>query len=137
MDIINWEIFDKFVFFGFDGIMVGVFIFYFVFFGFDIINFVSEEIDNLLRVVLFVNFVSMYIGVFIYFIIVVVLMLIIFYNKFSFNSFLIEVFGYIGFEVGKYFVVIGGFFGMIIVLFIFNYVGICFIYVMVNDGFLF
>lgn len=46
MDISNWEIFEKFVFYGFDGIMIGVLLFYFVFFGFDIINFVSEEINN-------------------------------------------------------------------------------------------
>lgn len=137
MDTTNWETLDKFAPFGFDGIMAGASISYFAFLGFDIINSASEETDNPLRVVPFANSVSTYIGVFIYLITAAVLTLIIPYNKLSFNSPLTEAFGYTGSEVGKYFVAIGGFFGMTTALLTFNYAGTRLIYAMANDGLLF
>lgn len=137
MDTTNWETLEKFAPFGFNGIMAGASISYFAFLGFDIINSASEETDNPLRVVPFANAVSTYIGVFIYLITAAILTLIIPYNKLGFNSPLTDAFGYTGFEIGKYLVAIGGFFGMTTALLTFNYAGTRLIYAMADDGLLF
>lgn len=137
MDTTNWETLEKFAPYGFNGIMAGASISYFAFLGFDIINSASEETHHPLRVVPFANTVSTYIGVFIYLITAAILTLIIPYKKLSFNSPLTDAFSYTGFEGGKYFVAIGGFFGMTTALLTFNYAGTRLIYAMANDGLLF
>ena len=137
MDTTNWETLEKFAPYGFDGIMVGASLSYFAFLGFDIINSASEETKNPLRAVPFANAVSTYIGVFIYLITAAILTLIIPYNKLSFYSPLPDAFSYKGFKVGKYFVAIGGFFGMSTAILTFTYAGTRLIYAMANDGLLF
>lgn len=137
MDTTNWETLEKFAPYGFDGIMKGASLSYFAFLGFDIINSASEETNNPRQVVPFANAVSTYIGVFIYLITAAILTLIIPYNKLSFYSPLTDAFSYTGFEVGKYFVAIGGFFGMSIAILAFTYAGTRLIYAMANDGLLF
>lgn len=137
MDTANWETLEKFAPYGFDGIMVGASLSYFAFLGFDIINSASEETKNPLRAVPFANAVSTYIGVFIYLITAAILTLIIPYNKLSFYSPLPDAFSYKGFKVGKYFVAIGGFFGMSTAILTFTYAGTRLIYAMANDGLLF
>ena len=137
MDTTNWETLEKFAPYGFDGIMLGASLSYFAFLGFDIINSASEETKNPLRAVPFANAVSTYIGVFIYLITAAILTLIIPYNKLSFYSPLPDAFSYKGFKVGKYFVAIGGFFGMSTAILTFTYAGTRLIYAMANDGLLF
>ena len=137
MDTTNWETLEKFAPYGFDGIMVGASLSYFAFLGFDIINSASEETKNPLRAVPFANAVSTYIGVFIYLITAAILTLIIPYNKLNFYSPLPDAFSYKGFKVGKYFVAIGGFFGMSTAILTFTYAGTRLIYAMANDGLLF
>lgn len=137
MDTTNWETLEKFAPYGFDGIMKGASLSYFAFLGFDIINSASEETNNPRRVVPFANAVSTYIGVFIYLITAAILTLIIPYNKLSFYSPLTDAFSFTGFEIGKYFVAIGGFFGMSTAILAFAYAGTRLIYAMANDGLLF
>lgn len=137
MDTTNWETLEKFAPFGFDGIMQGASLSYFAFLGFDIINSASEETKNPLRAVPFANAVSTYIGVFIYLITAAILTLIIPYHQLSFYSPLPDAFSYTGFKVGKYFVAIGGFFGMSTAILTFTYAGTRLIYAMANDGLLF
>lgn len=137
MDTTNWETIEKFAPYGFNGIMTGASLSYFSFLGFDIINSASEETNNPRRVVPFANAVSTYIGVFIYLITAAILTLIIPYKKLSFYSPLTDAFSYTGFGIGKYFVAIGGFFGMSTAILTFNYAGTRLIYAMANDGLLF
>ena len=137
MDTHNWDTFEKFAPYGFDGIMAGASFSYFAFLGFDIINSSSEETLNPKRVVPFANTISTYVGVFIYLITAAILTLIIPYRKLSDFSPLPDAFAYKGFEVGRYFVAIGGFFGMSAALLTFNYAGARLIYAMANDGLLF
>lgn len=137
MDTTNWETLEKFAPYGFDGIMQGASLSYFAFLGFDIINSASEETKNPLRAVPFANAVSTYIGVFIYLITAAILTLIIPYNQLSFFSPLPDAFSYTGFKVGKYFVAIGGFFGMSTAILTFTFAGTRLIYAMANDGLLF
>lgn len=137
MDTTNWETLEKFAPYGFDGIMQGASLSYFAFLGFDIINSASEETKNPLRAVPFANAVSTYIGVFIYLITAAILTLIIPYNQLSFYSPLPDAFSYTGFKVGKYFVAIGGFFGMSTAILTFTFAGTRLIYAMANDGLLF
>lgn len=137
MDTTNWETIEKFAPYGFNGIMTGASLSYFSFLGFDIINSASEETNNPRRVVPFANAVSTYIGVFIYLITAAILTLIIPYKKLSVYSPLTDAFSYTGFGIGKYFVAIGGFFGMSTAILTFNYAGTRLIYAMANDGLLF
>ena len=137
MDTSNWETVEKFAPYGFNGIMTGASLSYFAFLGFDIINSASEETKNPKRVVPFANAVSTYLGVFIYLLTAAILTLIIPYNKLSYFSPLPDAFTYKGFHIGKYFVAIGGFFGMSAALLTFNYAGARLIYAMGNDGLLF
>lgn len=137
MDTTNWETLERFAPYGFDGIMKGASLSYFAFLGFDIINSASEETNNPRRVVPFANAVSTYIGVFIYLITAAILTLIIPYKKLSFYSPLTDAFSYTGFHIGKYFVAIGGFFGMSTAILAFSYAGTRLIYAMANDGLLF
>ena len=137
MDTSNWETLETFAPYGFDGIMTGAALSYFAFLGFDIINSASEETKNPKRVVPFANAVSTYIGVFIYLITAAALTLIIPYKKLSFYSPLPDAFTNKGFHIGKYFVAIGGFFGMSSALLTFIYAGTRLIYAMANDGLIF
>ena len=137
MDTTNWDTLEKFAPYGFNGIMEGAALSYFAFLGFDIINSASEETEDPKRVVPFGNAVSTYVGVFIYLITAAILTLIIPFNKLSFYSPLPDAFAYAGFHIGKYFVAIGGFFGMTAALLTFNYAGTRLIYAMANDGLLF
>lgn len=137
MDTSNWETLEKFAPYGFNGIMTGASLSYFAFLGFDIINSASEETKNPKRVVPFANAVSTYVGVLIYLITAAILTLIIPYKKLSLYSPLPDAFTYTGFHIGKYFVAIGGFFGMSAALLTFNYAGTRIIYAMANDGLLF
>lgn len=137
MDTSNWETLEKFAPYGFNGIMTGASLSYFAFLGFDIINSASEETKNPKRVVPFANAVSTYVGVFIYLITAAILTLIIPYKKLGFYSPLTDAFTYKGFHIGKYFVAVGGFFGMSAALLTFLYAGTRLIYAMANDGLVF
>lgn len=137
VDVSNWLIIDKFVFYGWIGIFVVMFSCFYCFIGFDVIFSVSEEVIKLVVLVLLVIFLFLVISLFVYIVVIIVLIMMVFYYKFKDFVFFVEVFSICVFGVLKYIVLVGVLFLMFSSLIFFSFVMFCFIYFVVYDGLIF
>lgn len=137
VDTKNWSTMDKFMPFGFHGVMTGAASSYFAYLGFDTLNTASEEAIDPKTTIPFGNNISTYAGVLVYLVIATVLTLMIPYNQLSTSTALPEAFAYEGFPLGKYFVAVGGVFAMTTCLLTYLFSGARIAYAMANDGLIF
>lgn len=135
--LVRLEYWLDFMLYGFIGVLVGFVIVFFVFVGFDVIVIVGEEVKNLSRMILFLILFVLIVCFLVYFGVLVVVMLIWFYDKLDYGVVLLKVFEYCGVNFVKYIIVVGVFCGMIVVINGGFFLLFCLLYVMVFDGLIF
>lgn len=119
------------------GVLVGVVSCFYCFVGFDVIVMVSEEIINFKCVIFLFIMLCFVISFFVYFGVVIILILMVFYDKFDKFVFLLEVFKVVGVFVVKYIIVVGGFCVLVGLFMSGIFVVLWIMYFMVSDGFFF